>query len=136
MDGDIIDQYRFPSPHPGIDVFFVTYMSQGLKVKGFLAAPKRKGVYDGFLYLRGGIKNVWGRCECRALSNSLRTGLSSSLRSIAAMGAEKETKISPVKTVMTRSLGFISFAAIRSSIPGAFTCSASPAAGRWRSMPP
>ncbi len=58
MDGDIIDQYRFPSPHPGIDVFFVTYMSQGLKVKGFLAAPKRKGVYDGFLYLRGGIKNV------------------------------------------------------------------------------
>ncbi|KPC98634.1 hypothetical protein LR69_03186 [Geobacillus sp. BCO2] len=29
MNGDIIDQYRFPSPHPGIEVFVVTYMSQG-----------------------------------------------------------------------------------------------------------
>ncbi|MBB6282710.1 alpha/beta hydrolase family protein [Geobacillus subterraneus] len=58
MDGDVIDYYRFPSPHPGIEVFFVTYMSQGLKVKGFLAAPKQNKVYDGFLYLRGGIKNV------------------------------------------------------------------------------
>jgi dipeptidyl aminopeptidase/acylaminoacyl peptidase len=58
MDGDILDCYRFPSPHPGIDVFVVTYMAQGLKVKGMLAAPKPKDVYDGLLYLRGGIKRV------------------------------------------------------------------------------
>jgi dipeptidyl aminopeptidase/acylaminoacyl peptidase len=58
MDGYIVEQYRFPSPNPHIDVFLVTYLCQGLKVKGFLAIPKAHGVYDGFLYLRGGIKNV------------------------------------------------------------------------------
>ncbi|MBB5326254.1 dipeptidyl aminopeptidase/acylaminoacyl peptidase [Anoxybacillus tepidamans] len=58
MDGQMIEKQRFPSPHPHIDVFLVTYMSQGLKVKGFLAEPKAEGTYDGFLYLRGGIKNV------------------------------------------------------------------------------
>ncbi|WP_408055255.1 alpha/beta hydrolase family protein [Sutcliffiella halmapala] len=36
----------------------VTYYSGGLKVKGLLAEPQVEGNYDGFLYLRGGIKNV------------------------------------------------------------------------------
>jgi dipeptidyl aminopeptidase/acylaminoacyl peptidase len=58
MDGTIVEKQRFPSPNPHIDVYLVTYMCQGLKIKGFLAEPKAFGMYDGFLYLRGGIKNV------------------------------------------------------------------------------
>lgn len=58
MDGTIIDQQRFPSPNPNIELFIITYLCQGLKIKGLLAVPKEEGKYDGFLYLRGGIKNV------------------------------------------------------------------------------
>ncbi|WP_246941424.1 alpha/beta hydrolase family protein [Bacillus pinisoli] len=58
MDGTIIDKQRFPSPSSKIELYIVTYLCQGLKIKGLLAAPKEEGEYDGFLYLRGGIKNV------------------------------------------------------------------------------
>jgi len=57
-DGVVIEKQRFPSPNPNIDLFLITYFSQGLKIKGFLAEPKKDKLYDGFLYLRGGIKNV------------------------------------------------------------------------------
>ncbi len=58
QDGTILEKTPFPSPHPNIKLFTVTYYSQGLKVKGLLAEPIEEGMYDGFLYLRGGIKNV------------------------------------------------------------------------------
>lgn len=58
MDGKIIEKRRFPSPNPKVNLYLVTYMSQGLKVKGYLAEPKATGEYDGLLYLRGGIKSV------------------------------------------------------------------------------
>lgn len=54
----IIKKQRFPSPNPNIDLHIVTYVCNGLKIKGLLAEPKQSGCYDGFLYLRGGIKNV------------------------------------------------------------------------------
>lgn len=54
----IIEIQRFPSPHPHIELSIITYLSQGLKVKGMLAEPKYGEVYDGFLYLRGGMKNI------------------------------------------------------------------------------
>ncbi|MGN7401337.1 alpha/beta hydrolase family protein [Cytobacillus praedii] len=54
----IIHKERFPSPNPGIELSIVTYQSDDLKVKGLLAEPKGNEIYDGFLYLRGGIKNV------------------------------------------------------------------------------
>ncbi|UII57981.1 prolyl oligopeptidase family serine peptidase [Cytobacillus spongiae] len=54
----IISKHRFPSPNPQIELFLVTYMSGGLKVKGLLAEPKGEATYEGLLYLRGGIKNV------------------------------------------------------------------------------
>lgn len=57
-DGRIITKQRFPSPNPRVELFIVTYWCQGLKIKGLLAEPKVDGKYDGFLYLRGGIKNV------------------------------------------------------------------------------
>ena len=54
-----INKQKFPSPNPNIELSIITYMSNdGLKVKGLLAEPKDDRIYDGFLYLRGGIKNV------------------------------------------------------------------------------
>ncbi|QHE54355.1 S9 family peptidase [Pontibacillus sp. HMF3514] len=58
MDGTIIKKQRYPSPNPSLKVYLVTYWSDGLRVKGFLVEPIQKGSYPGFLYLRGGIKNV------------------------------------------------------------------------------
>ncbi|WP_318507904.1 alpha/beta hydrolase family protein [Bacillus sp. T3] len=58
QDGSIISKWSFPSPNPNVALTLVTYRSQGLIVKGLLAEPKQAGVRDGFLYLRGGIKNV------------------------------------------------------------------------------
>ncbi|MFD2446513.1 alpha/beta hydrolase family protein [Bacillus sp. CGMCC 1.16607] len=58
MKGVILDVQRFPSPNPGVDLSIITYLSDGLKVKGLLAEPKTTEPLDGFLYLRGGIKNV------------------------------------------------------------------------------
>jgi dipeptidyl aminopeptidase/acylaminoacyl peptidase len=58
MDNRVIHKQKFPSPNPNINVYVVTYVSDGLKVKGYLAEPKASGKYPGFLYCRGGIKNV------------------------------------------------------------------------------
>jgi dipeptidyl aminopeptidase/acylaminoacyl peptidase len=58
MNGNILKVQRFPSPNPNVELKLITYFSKGLKVKGLLAEPKNEVVHDGFLYLRGGIKNV------------------------------------------------------------------------------
>lgn len=59
MENRIVKKQKFPSPNPAIQLSLITYVSKdGLKVKGLLAEPKDEGTYDGFLYLRGGIKNV------------------------------------------------------------------------------
>ncbi|WP_019243975.1 MULTISPECIES: alpha/beta hydrolase family protein [Bacillus] len=58
VDGTIVSCTPFPSPHPTIKLFTITYISDGLCVKGLLAEPQCEEKYDGFLYLRGGIKNV------------------------------------------------------------------------------
>ncbi|MDQ0158003.1 alpha/beta hydrolase family protein [Robertmurraya andreesenii] len=57
-DGQIISKQRYPSPNPNIELSLVTYYSGGLRVMGLLAEPKAEGIYNGFLYLRGGIKSV------------------------------------------------------------------------------
>lgn len=49
---------RYPSPNPHVRLTEITYWSNRLRVKGLLAEPIRQGVYDGILYLRGGIQNV------------------------------------------------------------------------------
>lgn len=54
----MINKQRFPSPNPNIELSIVTYLSGELKIKGLLAEPKGEDIYDGFLYLRGGIKSV------------------------------------------------------------------------------
>ncbi|WP_066386218.1 alpha/beta hydrolase family protein [Neobacillus mesonae] len=57
-NGEILEVIRFPSPNPNVKLKEITYLSNGLRVKGMLAEPKNEVVTDGFLYLRGGIKNV------------------------------------------------------------------------------
>ncbi|MEP7127969.1 MAG: CocE/NonD family hydrolase, partial [Chitinophagales bacterium] len=37
-----------------IDFFSITYLSDGLKVKGYLAVPKKAGKYPAIIYNRGG----------------------------------------------------------------------------------
>ena len=58
IDGEIVERRAYPSPNPAIRLTEITYNSKGLRVKGLLAEPKVAGVYDGILYLRGGIQNV------------------------------------------------------------------------------
>lgn len=58
QNGKIISIQKFPSPNPNVELKMVTYLSDGLKVKGMLAVPKGVITSDGFLYLRGGIKSV------------------------------------------------------------------------------
>lgn len=58
LNGNIVAAQRFPSPNPNVQLTVITYLSNGLKVKGMLAEPKGQQVLDGFLYLRGGIKSV------------------------------------------------------------------------------
>lgn len=57
-NGKVVEKYKFPSPNPNVDLHVITYYSNGLKVKGMLATPVSGTTHDGFLYLRGGIKNV------------------------------------------------------------------------------
>ncbi len=54
----IIEKQKIPSPHPRIALYLVTYWSDGLRVKGYLAEPQTKVQLPGLVYLRGGIKNV------------------------------------------------------------------------------
>nr|WP_084372442.1 prolyl oligopeptidase family serine peptidase [Halalkalibacter krulwichiae] len=54
----LIHKQRIPSPHPKIKLYLITYWSEGLKVKGYMAVPEGEGQFPGLLYLRGGIKNV------------------------------------------------------------------------------
>lgn len=48
----------YPSPNPHVRLTEIVYWSDGLKVKGLLAEPKRAGDWSGILYLRGGIQSI------------------------------------------------------------------------------
>lgn len=48
----------YPTPNPHIRLQEITYWSDGLRVKGMLAEPVASGIYEGILYLRGGIQGV------------------------------------------------------------------------------
>jgi dipeptidyl aminopeptidase/acylaminoacyl peptidase len=44
--------------NPNARLYLVTYLSQGFKVKGYLAIPRKKGPFPLLVYCRGGIRNV------------------------------------------------------------------------------
>ncbi|MCK0471247.1 S9 family peptidase [Halalkalibacter sp. APA_J-10(15)] len=54
----IISQTNLKSPHSAIELMEITYCSQGLRVKAYLATPRNQNKLPGLLYLRGGIKRV------------------------------------------------------------------------------
>jgi dipeptidyl aminopeptidase/acylaminoacyl peptidase len=63
QDGKIIEQqsYTLPDTIPGIGAvmntvqfYRITYLSDGLKIKGYLAIPKKEGVYPAVIFNRGG----------------------------------------------------------------------------------
>ena len=50
-----------------IEVYHITYVSDGLKVKGYLAWPKAPGIYPAVIYNRGGNLD-FGKLSCTTLS--------------------------------------------------------------------
>ena len=57
-DGYIVSKREYPSPNPHIRLQEITYVSDGLKVKGLLAEPIVEGNYEGIVYLRGGMQHI------------------------------------------------------------------------------
>lgn len=57
-NGTIEKSRLYPSPNPRVNLFEVTYWSNGIKVKGLLAEPKKEGHYEGIVYLRGGMQHI------------------------------------------------------------------------------
>ncbi|WP_245954597.1 alpha/beta hydrolase family protein [Paenibacillus flagellatus] len=57
-DGAVEHIEPLPDPAPGIRLAKVTYYSQGLRVKGYWAAPESEQPLPGLVYCRGGIRNV------------------------------------------------------------------------------
>jgi dipeptidyl aminopeptidase/acylaminoacyl peptidase len=57
-DGTIIEKIKFPSPNAKVKVFLITYISNGKRLKGFLAEPIANGLFPALLYCRGGAGNV------------------------------------------------------------------------------
>lgn len=57
-NGTIEEHRIYPSPNPNVKLTEITYWSNGIKVKGLLAEPKKEGVYESILYLRGGMQFI------------------------------------------------------------------------------
>jgi len=57
-DGTIIHRRPYPSPNPHVLLEEITYLSDGLKVKGLMAEPITDGTYEGIIYLRGGMQHI------------------------------------------------------------------------------
>jgi dipeptidyl aminopeptidase/acylaminoacyl peptidase len=54
----MIKKERIADPAPDVSLYVVTYLSQGLKVKGYLAIPKNIVPCPAMIYCRGGIRKV------------------------------------------------------------------------------
>ncbi len=57
-NGTIESKKSYPSPNPHVHLSEIVYWSEGLRVKGMLAEPRKRGDYSGILYLRGGIQSI------------------------------------------------------------------------------
>lgn len=58
MNGTVEKSRLYPSPNSTVNLHEITYWSEGLKVKGLLAEPKKEGKYEGIVYLRGGMQHI------------------------------------------------------------------------------
>ncbi|MDF2660353.1 MAG: prolyl oligopeptidase [Paenibacillus sp.] len=57
-DGTVLERERLADPEPGVQLWKITYVSQGLKVKGYWAAPESREALPPLVYCRGGIRSV------------------------------------------------------------------------------
>lgn len=54
----MINQIEIPEFHLCAKLYIVSYLSEGLMVKGYLAVPNGNGPFPLLIYCRGGIRNV------------------------------------------------------------------------------
>jgi dipeptidyl aminopeptidase/acylaminoacyl peptidase len=72
-DGDIVEKIKLGTPAKDILLYLITYISQGLKVKGYLAVPLAHVPCPGLIYCRGGIRRV-GMVRKRRIISMARRG--------------------------------------------------------------
>lgn len=72
-DGMLVERESLRSLVKGIKLYLLTYISQGLKVKGYLAVPEEGVPGPGLLYCRGGIRKV-GMVRKRRIFDLARRG--------------------------------------------------------------
>ncbi|MDF2962336.1 MAG: prolyl oligopeptidase [Paenibacillus sp.] len=73
-NGALIERIMLRSPNKGILLYMLTYISEGLKVKGYLAVPEKDPgtASPGLIYCRGGIRKVGMVRKRRILSMAKR----------------------------------------------------------------
>jgi dipeptidyl aminopeptidase/acylaminoacyl peptidase len=72
QDGQIVSKEAIRCQVKHISLYVITYISQGLRVKGYLAAPSGTGPYPPVIYCRGGIRRVGMVRKRRIVSMALR----------------------------------------------------------------
>ncbi|MGD8190807.1 alpha/beta hydrolase family protein [Brevibacillus ginsengisoli] len=54
----ILETEPLQSPQVDVELFTITYLSQGLRVKAMLAIPRGSGPFPALLYCRGGMRQI------------------------------------------------------------------------------
>lgn len=72
-DGTLVQRESLRSLAKGISLYRLTYISQGLQVKGYLAVPDAAMPVPGLIYCRGGIRKV-GMVRKRRIFSMARRG--------------------------------------------------------------
>ncbi|MEK8127765.1 prolyl oligopeptidase family serine peptidase [Paenibacillus filicis] len=72
-DGTLIERQELRSLVKGVSLFLLTYMAQGLQVKGYLAMPEGAGPFPAAMFCRGGIRKV-GMVRKRRIFSMARRG--------------------------------------------------------------
>jgi dipeptidyl aminopeptidase/acylaminoacyl peptidase len=73
QDGQLVDKARIRRFADDVALYVVTYISQGLKVKGYLVVPERAVPCPALIYCRGGIRKV-GMVRIRRIVTMARRG--------------------------------------------------------------
>ncbi|NOU96269.1 prolyl oligopeptidase family serine peptidase [Paenibacillus sp. LMG 31456] len=68
----MIERVQLRSPIKGVLLYMLTYVSEGLKVKGYLTVPETGKPSPGLIYCRGGIRKVGMVRKRRILSMAKR----------------------------------------------------------------
>jgi dipeptidyl aminopeptidase/acylaminoacyl peptidase len=71
-NGTLLEREQLRSPNKHISLHLITYVSQGLRVKGYLAVPEETKPAPALIYCRGGIRKVGMVRKRRILSMAKR----------------------------------------------------------------